>query len=692
MKKFLTILISLSLIGINLIPFSASANTKINSLEKGLVGHWMLDNIHKAKDLSAKGNNGTSYVSGGIGTATDQKFTANSATTFNGTSDYIELSSYNSINVSNLTFSAWVNSPSFSSGGSYQAVLSLLNSGAAEGYQVFIANAGYGGASPGELCVYTNGTVCSGLILSPNTWNFIGITVSGTSYKFYLNNQSATKTGNGITPITTILNKTFGAFSSSQYLYGLLSDVRIYNRALSTDEIALLYQTYKPKIAQDSLTKGLVGEWMLDGTHKAKDLSAKGNNGTPQGGIAIGTTGDQKGQANGATSFNGTSNYVDAGSLGTLNAPFTISEWVYFNNLTQPSGDYDYAMMMGDSSNMISISRDGSGTSNQDKFYVWTGGTQLMGPVLAGQQWAHVVLKANSSAPYLELYINGVSQTVDQPSSAIQTNGKVDIGLYKPATTHFLDGKADDVRIYNRGLSQSEITKLYQSYKPKIVANAYDDGDSSLVGVWHMEEGSGATIKDSSGHGNNGTISGASWMNDKGAKVLSFNGTSDYVSLPNTRAMDPGTGDYTWSGWLYLENDYGNYPAVFTANGGGGSSGFGFGTDTPDNRLWYEVYGTLGARQWDVFPNSNIFNKWTQLTFVLTKSDFKLKIYSDGALYLTRQLVDWGSIDSVANLYFGGYASSGNFKGKMDEPRIYKRALTAPQVQNLYKIGKITHN
>jgi hypothetical protein len=80
-----------------------------------------------------------------------------------------------------------------------------------------------------------------------------------------------------------------------------------------------------------TITNGLVGWWKLDGVNGATDLSGNGNSGSAQGGVVIRTAVDHKGNANGATSFNGSSNYVDVGNNGDLNftsQDFTISAWV----------------------------------------------------------------------------------------------------------------------------------------------------------------------------------------------------------------------------------------------------------------------------------------------------------------------------------------------------------------------------
>src|SRR5690606_21455652 len=59
----------------------------------------------------------------------------------------------------------------------------------------------------------------------------------------------------------------------------------------------------------------------------------------------------------------------------------------------------------------------------------------------------------------------------------------------------------------------------------------------SQVGYWDFNEGSGTVANDKSAGKNNGTINGASWSNDaKSGKALSFNGSSNNISLGNITA------------------------------------------------------------------------------------------------------------------------------------------------------------
>ena len=63
---------------------------------------------------------------------------------------------------------------------------------------------------------------------------------------------------------------------------------------------------------------------------------------------------------------------------------------------------------------------------------------------------------------------------------------------------------------------------------------------SGLVAAYGFDEGSGTTVTDASGNGNNGTIANATWATTgKYGKALQFNGTSALVTIPDAAVAAP---------------------------------------------------------------------------------------------------------------------------------------------------------
>lgn len=76
--------------------------------------------------------------------------------------------------------------------------------------------------------------------------------------------------------------------------------------------------------------------------------------------------------------------------------------------------------------------------------------------------------------------------------------------------------------------------------------------ENGLVAYWKLDEGSGTTVSDDSGNGNTGTIYGASWVDGKISKALSFNGTDTYVEIPYSPSLDFDV--LTWAAWVKADN------------------------------------------------------------------------------------------------------------------------------------------
>jgi predicted ribosomally synthesized peptide with SipW-like signal peptide len=199
-------------------------------------------------------------------------------------------------------------------------------------------------------------------------------------------------------------------------------------------------------------TNGLVGYWPLnsveDGT--AEDRSGNGNDGTVQGDVSA-----VAGQVAGAGSFDGNGDYVeipDDQSLGVTNV--TVSAWVYRdgskNRVYVVDGrDHNYGIKFDD------------GTSTP-RFFIWVNNSVKTLNASSGdipdQTWTHVAGTYDGSE--LNIYVNGANEGTRAVSGAIDvSSGPGRIGDYIGGGYEFR-GRIDDVRIYDRALSELEIATL----------------------------------------------------------------------------------------------------------------------------------------------------------------------------------------------------------------------------------------
>jgi len=82
-----------------------------------------------------------------------------------------------------------------------------------------------------------------------------------------------------------------------------------------------------------------------------------------------------------------------------------------------------------------------------------------------------------------------------------------------------------------------------------------------IIGEWLFDEGSGTTARDTSGNGNDGTISGATWTSGINGNALSFNGAAQ-VSLGSSAALNPA--NFTITAWVKPGDISGSYNYIYS--------------------------------------------------------------------------------------------------------------------------------
>jgi hypothetical protein len=206
----------------------------------GLVGWWPLNG--NANDITVNGNDGT--VSGAtVASGLDQL-----CYSFDGVNDKIENPHQTYLNSLPITYSCWFNLTS--TGGN---VINKYFSGSSNGFRLVANASGIGiyyfnsGSNYLEnYDAYYGGT------LSLNNWYFACATVDGTNGKLYLDGINVgTKNwiGTASAPTTTQI-LSFGVYpgTSTSYFNGKIQDVRIYNRALSAEEVKIQYELTKNRV------------------------------------------------------------------------------------------------------------------------------------------------------------------------------------------------------------------------------------------------------------------------------------------------------------------------------------------------------------------------------------------------------------------------------------------------------------
>ncbi|MBI5646147.1 MAG: T9SS type A sorting domain-containing protein [Ignavibacteriae bacterium] len=436
-------------------------------------------------------------------------------------------------------------------------------------------------------------------------------------------------------------------------------------------------------------TNGLVAYYPFNGN--AADESGYGNHGTIHG--ATPST-DRFGNPNKAYLFNGTSNYIECGLMTNINSQFTneitVSAWVFFENV---SGNQFVAGKWGTGGKSAVSYYIGKDAANRVIFNVdWDAATEAKAvyPFVTGR-WYHLLGKANASGVYV--YVDG-SQVAASPSGISYVNvgsQPFRIGYETSAASSYFNGKIDDVRLYSRSLIQSEILALANE-----TASTVPTG--GLV-AWYPFNGNAA---DESGNGWHGTVNGAILTNDRlgrTGKAYEFNsGAAQTIDTQYPCIL--GSAERSFSFWQTSDNttasqtmSYGagaSHPSVpgctflisvIRAN----ATQIGVGIDLRHGGVQYLV--------------DDIGSGWHHYCVVVPAMaqprTRDVKVYRDGTL-LTNEGSMWGDVPvntlAGANLRFGQFINSANFGAKLDDIRIYNRALSTAEIQALSNEGSGTTN
>jgi len=206
-----------------------------------------------------------------------------------------------------------------------------------------------------------------------------------------------------------------------------------------------------------------------------------------------------------------------------------------------------------------------------------------------------------------------------------------------------------------------------------------------LVG-YAFSEGSGTTTKDSSGNGVTGTLSGATWTTaGKYGNALSFNGTSAYVNLGNPNVLK-GTGSMSWAAWVYATGNPPDDGNIISKSSGNNGWEFKTSPDTGAHTFAISVTGSTGVAQ----RNSvtvRALNTWYHVAAVYNTTTRTLDIYVNGVLdngVLTGTIPTARTVPNQ-NVNIGRRTNGFNFKGILDEVRVYDRALTQSVIQAIMK-------
>ena len=207
-----------------------------------------------------------------------------------------------------------------------------------------------------------------------------------------------------------------------------------------------------------------------------------------------------------------------------------------------------------------------------------------------------------------------------------------------------------------------------------ILANTVQQ-PTGLVAAYGFEEGTGTTVADASGSGNNGTVSGALWSSSgRYGNALAFDGVNDIVTVPDANSLDLTTG-LTLEAWVYPTALSGWRTVLLKEV----SSELAYALYAHDDVPRPAGYVRVGSSQSVAGSTALPLNTWTHLA--LTYDGTTLRLYQGGTQIGSRAVTGTIATSSLP-LRIGGNAIWGEyFAGRIDEVTVYNRALSASEIQ-----------
>ena len=210
--------------------------------------------------------------------------------------------------------------------------------------------------------------------------------------------------------------------------------------------------------------------WKLDETTGPTAVDSEGDN---DGTWTNGPT-PAPGLVDGALDFDGSNDYVDAGTFDVIGAGITMMGWFYADTI----GTNDPRIVSKAAGTAVDdaywqLSTSNSGTERYLRMRIKAGATTSelhdTSTSLEPAQWYFAVATYNAGSGEMKLYLDGseVASGAHAVGGALDTNPAVPVALGANGTAErFFDGILDDVRIYNRALGADEIADLYAASAP----------------------------------------------------------------------------------------------------------------------------------------------------------------------------------------------------------------------------------
>jgi len=694
--------------------------------QKSPIGYWKFDEgadntcpggVNDVCDSSEYGNDG---VRAGPTWTNEGKF--GKALEFDGT-NYVKINVDSWIrNSSYITISGWYYHNSNTQGAPWGIMTNVPGAATSDGFWWHINYSGTTLYLRTEDNINGESGYTGTPFVSVGNWYYLTTVVGTNKFDVYVNGvlYKSWVPSNGFSWANINVDTAYLTlgYSYTASINGALDEVKIYNYALTEEEIKQEYNQGKVSVMGVVGGDGLgstssagtaeycvpgssdscdppVAEWNFDekAGDYAYDTSGNGNTGTLTNMEVVDWKSAGECHSGACLDFDGgdSNEYVGVGSTSILNltGSATVSAWLKIPSSWSGS-TYSSSVSKGanagwdtDGWGLYAFSSDSIGIGMRNG--VTTFARSFTNTIK--DQWTYIVGTWDGST--VKIYQDGTlktftSQTISPPT----TSTPLIIG--RDSGSQYFGGSIDQVRIYDYARTPAQIAWDYNKGKP--------------VAHWRFDEGQGTTLYDESDNNNDGTlnlgslgqisagsvkVSGTTaWYNGREGKQnysLNFDGSDDYVDVvdPIDGSLDFGTNDFTISLWVKTTDTSGT---VLSKSSGGIGYKYGLANGWGGTSIFWFEDGNNPGSDYTYVTTDITDGIWHHVVGIADHTKVNVQIYVDGVYdpgVGGADVSTAGSYNNDADLYIG-YS---DFNGQIDDAKVFNYALTEGQIKTEYNMG-----
>ncbi|MBK6833507.1 MAG: T9SS type A sorting domain-containing protein [Bacteroidetes bacterium] len=393
-----------------------------------------------------------------------------------------------------------------------------------------------------------------------------------------------------------------------------------------------------------------------------------------------------------ALDFDGSNDKITTNYFFPTTSNLTLEAWIY-----PESGVYGRILTSfngGSSSNASDVIFDNANAVTNNgralRLVIGTTYTASVPNVLTLNAWNHVAATFNNGV--IILYVNGASVgtfTIAATTLLTNTIRPLTIGedYLQGSVAEYFNGKIDEVRIWKRTLSQSEIAANMNS--------CLTGPQNQLEVYYKMDEGTGTLINDFSGNARNGTFTNGTannhWVTSSRScneivslptgtgSALDFDGTNDVVM---TTFKMPATSVFSVEGWVFPRStNYDRFISNYAFPLNGAMIIDSYNATNNGRALRFNVYGTGNTVFTISAPSVLTLNAWNHIA--CTFNNGVMTAYVNGFEVVTGT-APFTSIPQISSSFVFGEdfvpGTAEYLNGKLDEIRFWNKALNQTEI------------